>query len=159
MGHRTTGPSVEISVKHKQCTEQLQWSYNKGYGGGFLTSLHLCLHNKCVLNLCSARPLEGPGCHVHGRQVLRHLCHECWLPDYSWGIFWDKCPCFPCHWSLLLQVMPTQLRGQGTALVNGMSMVAQMASPYIVYSVRLGLAWLPFNMFYRQFYQRRLLFL
>ena len=109
--------------------------------------------------LCSARPLEGPGCHVHGRQVLRHLCHECWLPDYSWGIFWDKCPCFPCHWSLLLQVMPTQLRGQGTALVNVMSMMALMASPYIVYSVRLGLAWLTFNMFYRQFYQRRLLFL
>ena len=37
----------------------------------------------------------------------------------------------------MLQVMPTQLRGQGTALVNVMSMVAQMASPYIVYSVRL----------------------
>ena len=34
------------------------------------------------------------------------------------------------------QVMPTDLRGQGTALVNTMSMVAQMASPYIVYSVR-----------------------
>ena len=32
--------------------------------------------------------------------------------------------------------MPTQLRGQGTALVNVMSMVSQMASPYIVYSVR-----------------------
>jgi len=30
--------------------------------------------------------------------------------------------------------MPTDLRGQGTALVNTMSMVAQMASPYIVYS-------------------------
>lgn len=31
--------------------------------------------------------------------------------------------------------MPTDLRGQGTALVNVMSMVSQMASPYIVYSV------------------------
>ena len=34
------------------------------------------------------------------------------------------------------QVMPTDLRGQGTALMNVMSMVSQMASPYIVYSVR-----------------------
>lgn len=33
-----------------------------------------------------------------------------------------------------VEVMPTQLRGQGTALVNVMSMVSQMASPYIVYS-------------------------
>ena len=33
--------------------------------------------------------------------------------------------------------MPTDLRGQGTALVNVMSMVSQMASPYIVYSVGL----------------------
>jgi len=30
--------------------------------------------------------------------------------------------------------MPTCLRGQGIALVNVMSMVSQMASPYIVYS-------------------------
>ena len=37
-----------------------------------------------------------------------------------------------------VEVMPTCLRGQGTALVNVMSMVSQMASPYIVYSVRLG---------------------
>ena len=36
-----------------------------------------------------------------------------------------------------VQVMPTDLRGQGTALMNVMSMVSQMASPYIVYSVRL----------------------
>ena len=34
-----------------------------------------------------------------------------------------------------VQVMPTDLRGQGTALMNVMSMVSQMASPYIVYSV------------------------
>ena len=32
--------------------------------------------------------------------------------------------------------MPTQVRGQGTALVNVMGMASQMASPYIVYSVR-----------------------
>ena len=32
--------------------------------------------------------------------------------------------------------MPTELRGQGTAMANGMSMLSQMASPYIVYSVR-----------------------
>ena len=36
--------------------------------------------------------------------------------------------------------MPTDLRGQGTALVNVMSMVSQMASPYIVYSVGLHFA-------------------
>merc|ERR1719184_742963 len=33
-----------------------------------------------------------------------------------------------------VEVMPTDLRGQGTALMNVMSMVSQMASPYIVYS-------------------------
>merc|ERR1719310_2663491 len=33
-----------------------------------------------------------------------------------------------------VEVMPTCLRGQGIALVNVMSMVSQMASPYIVYS-------------------------
>ena len=37
-----------------------------------------------------------------------------------------------------VEVMPTCLRGQGIALVNVMSMVSMMASPYIVYSVRLG---------------------
>ena len=36
-----------------------------------------------------------------------------------------------------VEVMPTCLRGQGTALVNVMSMLSQMASPYIVYSVRI----------------------
>ena len=36
-----------------------------------------------------------------------------------------------------VEVMPTQLRGQGTALVNVMSMASTMASPYIVYSVNL----------------------
>lgn len=36
-----------------------------------------------------------------------------------------------------VEVMPTCLRGQGTALANIMSMVAQIASPYIVYSVNL----------------------
>ena len=40
-------------------------------------------------------------------------------------------PCTHCP----VQVMPTDLRGQGTALMNVMSMVSQMASPYIVYSV------------------------
>ena len=35
-----------------------------------------------------------------------------------------------------VELMPTCLRGQGIALVNMMSMVSQMASPYIVYSVR-----------------------
>ena len=35
-----------------------------------------------------------------------------------------------------VEVMPTCLRGQGIALVNMMSMVSQMAGPYIVYSVR-----------------------
>ena len=35
-----------------------------------------------------------------------------------------------------VEVMPTCLRGQGIALVNVMSMVSQMGSPYIVYSVR-----------------------
>ena len=34
-----------------------------------------------------------------------------------------------------VEVMPTCLRGQGIALVNMMSMVSQMAGPYIVYSV------------------------
>ena len=34
-----------------------------------------------------------------------------------------------------VEVMPTCLRGQGSALVNVMSTLAQMASPYIVYSV------------------------
>ena len=33
------------------------------------------------------------------------------------------------------QVLPTQLRGQGMALVNVMSMFSQMASPVFVYSV------------------------
>merc|ERR1719510_949721 len=33
-----------------------------------------------------------------------------------------------------VELMPTCLRGQGIALVNMMSMVSQMASPYIVYS-------------------------
>jgi len=32
------------------------------------------------------------------------------------------------------QVIPTQLRGQGIAIVSVMSMVSQMASPLIVYS-------------------------
>ena len=36
-----------------------------------------------------------------------------------------------------VEVMPTCLRGQGNALVNVMSMVSQMASPYIVYSVKI----------------------
>ena len=36
-----------------------------------------------------------------------------------------------------VEVMPTCLRGQGIALVNMMSMLSQMASPYIVYSVRV----------------------
>ena len=35
-----------------------------------------------------------------------------------------------------VEVMPTCLRGQGIALVNVMSMLSQMASPYIVFSVR-----------------------
>ena len=35
------------------------------------------------------------------------------------------------------QVLPTQLRGQGMALVNVMSMFSQMASPVFVYSVRI----------------------
>jgi hypothetical protein len=35
----------------------------------------------------------------------------------------------------IVQVMPTQLRSQGTALANVMSMVSQIASPYIVESV------------------------
>lgn len=34
-----------------------------------------------------------------------------------------------------VQVLPTQLRGQGMALVNVMSMFSQMASPVFVYSV------------------------
>jgi len=37
-----------------------------------------------------------------------------------------------------VEVMPTDLRGQGTALMNVMSMVSQMASPYIVYSAVLS---------------------
>ena len=35
-----------------------------------------------------------------------------------------------------VELMPTCLRGQGIALVYTMSMVSQMAGPYIVYSVR-----------------------
>ena len=35
-----------------------------------------------------------------------------------------------------VELMPTCLRGQGIAMVNMMSMLSQMASPYIVYSVR-----------------------
>ena len=38
-----------------------------------------------------------------------------------------------------VEVMPTCLRGQGIALVNVMSMVSQMGSPYIVYSVRIAM--------------------
>ena len=34
-----------------------------------------------------------------------------------------------------VEMMPTQLRGQGTALANVMAMVANIVSPYIVYSV------------------------
>jgi len=37
-----------------------------------------------------------------------------------------------------VEVMPTCLRGQGTALANIMSMVAQIASPYIVYSANIN---------------------
>ena len=37
-----------------------------------------------------------------------------------------------------VEVMPTCIRGQGIALVNVMSMVSQMTSPYIVYSVGQG---------------------
>jgi hypothetical protein len=33
--------------------------------------------------------------------------------------------------------MPTQLRSQGTALANVMSMVSQIASPYVVGSVSI----------------------
>ena len=35
-----------------------------------------------------------------------------------------------------VEVMPTQLRGQGTSFVSVLAMAATMASPYIVYSVR-----------------------
>jgi len=35
-----------------------------------------------------------------------------------------------------VEVMPTELRGQGTGIANIMSMVAQIASPYIVFSGR-----------------------
>ena len=34
--------------------------------------------------------------------------------------------------------MPTDVRGQGLALVNAMAMASQMASPYIVYSVSIN---------------------
>ena len=34
-----------------------------------------------------------------------------------------------------VECMPTQLRGQGTALANTMGMVTSMLSPYVVYSV------------------------
>ena len=36
-----------------------------------------------------------------------------------------------------VELMPTCLRGQGAAVVNVMSMISQMGSPYIVYSVRI----------------------
>jgi len=39
---------------------------------------------------------------------------------------------------ICVEVMPTELRGQGTAMANGMSMLSQMASPYIVYSAVLS---------------------
>ena len=39
------------------------------------------------------------------------------------------------HETMKSQVLPTQLRGQGMALVNVMSMFSQMASPVFVYSV------------------------
>ena len=38
------------------------------------------------------------------------------------------------QWSV--ELMPTCLRGQGSAVINVMSMISQMGSPYIVYSVR-----------------------
>ena len=38
---------------------------------------------------------------------------------------------------ICFKVMPTSLRGTGTALASIMSMLSQMASPYIVFSVSI----------------------
>ena len=38
---------------------------------------------------------------------------------------------------MMIQVMPTDVRGKGLALVNAMAMASQMASPYIIYSVSM----------------------
>ena len=61
--------------------------------------------------------------------LFSHVCLDHWEAQAVFAMtarFWA---------TYAMQVMPTQLRGQGTALVNVMSMVSQMASPYIVYSV------------------------
>ena len=71
-----------------------------------------------------------PGCLGNGCQILCNLCHEHWLPVHGGGERYSA--------SMKLskaQVLPTQLRGQGMALVNVMSMFSQMASPVFVYSV------------------------
>ena len=100
---------------------------------------------------------SAPGILRHVRQVLRHLRHEHRLPVLSGGegddLFWEKttfaerrrhvlreddltwekttCPVL----QTFVQVLPTTLRGQGMAVVHLMSMLSQMASPIVVYSV------------------------
>ena len=61
---------------------------------------------------------------------------------------------------IVVEVMPTCLRGQGSSLVNCMSMLSMMASPYIVYSVtfRLSAVIRLNNLFFSLSYQRKLHF-
>jgi len=45
--------------------------------------------------------------------------------------------CMNVGFQFTVEVMPTDVRGKGLALVNAMAMASQMASPYIVYSVSM----------------------
>ena len=78
------------------------------------------------------RPLGSSGRVCNDRTVLGNLCLEYRDAVLCRGDWFVGIHLFQM---IDLQVMPTQLRGQGTAFVNVMSMVSQMASPYIVYSV------------------------
>jgi hypothetical protein len=40
------------------------------------------------------------------------------------------------NYQLTTEIMPTQLRGQGFALSNAIAQLANMVSPYVIYSVR-----------------------
>ncbi len=52
-----------------------------------------------------------------------------------WGRFFITYS-FTTGYQMIFEVMPTLLRGQGSAVANVFSQAAQFASPYIVYSVR-----------------------
>ena len=87
--------------------------------------------NYPALRLADRRS-HGSGNLCHGWKILCHLGHEHWLSVFRWGRFTRTSN---HRWHLLSQVLPTTLRGQGMAVVHLMSMVSQVASPLIVYSV------------------------